>query len=106
MRNRLFLILFCLLALSTRGQVFTVDTIAYSGNPNNRINLVIMGDGYTSSEMIKFRSDAQLVTNYFFSVPPFSRYQNFFSVFAIEVLSNESGNDHPGTVRISATDLL
>lgn len=94
------------------GQVFNVDTIRYNGNPNNRINLLIMGDGYTTGEMATFRSDARLVANYFFSVPPFSKYQNFFNVYGIEVVSNESGTDHPetasdcniGSVPITAVD--
>lgn len=97
MRTRLLIAVFTLISLSSAAQVFTVDTIAYNGNPNNRINLLIMGDGYMSSEMNTFRSDAQLVANYFFSVPPYNLYRNFFNVFAIEVISNESGNDHPGT---------
>ncbi len=96
MRNRLLIFAFALLSFNMTAQVFTVDTIAYNGNPNNRINLLIMGDGYMSSEMNTFRSDAQLVANYFFSVPPYSLYRNFFNVFGIEVVSNESGNDHPG----------
>lgn len=97
MRSKLLVLLICLFSLKAGAQIFNVDTVAYNGNPNNRINLVIMGDGYTSGEMSTFRSDAQLVANYFFSVPPFSLYPDFFNVFAIEVVSNESGNDHPET---------
>jgi len=81
----------------SEAQVFNVDTIRFNGNPNNRINLLIMGDGYTAGQMSTFRSDARQVANYFFSIPPFSKYQNFFNVFGIEVVSNESGNDHPET---------
>ncbi len=97
MRTRLLIVVLALLSLNSGAQIFTVDTIAYNGNPNNRINLLILGDGYMSSEMSTFRSDAQLVANYFFSIPPYNLYRNFFNVFAIEVVSNESGNDHPGT---------
>ncbi|MBP6333869.1 MAG: T9SS type A sorting domain-containing protein [Bacteroidia bacterium] len=97
MINRFLTLLLILSALSSNAQVFTVDTIAFNGNPNNRINLLILGDGYTTGEMSTFRNDATTVSNYFFSVPPFSLYADFFNVFAIEVVSNESGTDHPET---------
>lgn len=103
MRNKLLVFIMCLFSLQSGAQVFNVDTIAYNGNPNNRINLVIMGDGYTVGELSTFRSDARLVANYFFSTPPFSLYQNFFNVFGIEVVSNESGNDHPATASDEGT---
>ncbi len=97
MRNKLLILFLLVASTAARAQVFTVDTIAYHGNPNNRINLLIMGDGYTSGELSTFRTDAQSVANYFFSVPPYSLYANFFNVFGIEVVSNESGTDHPET---------
>ena len=56
-----------------------------------------MGDGYTVSDTAQFRTDALTVANYFLSVPPFSQYRNFFNFFSVKVISNDSGNDHPGT---------
>src|SRR5690606_4255792 len=38
---------------------------------------------------------------YFFGVSPFAEYRNYFNVFAIQVISEESGADHPAT----ATDV-
>ncbi|MBK6400030.1 MAG: hypothetical protein IPF75_17720 [Bacteroidetes bacterium] len=43
-----------------------------------------------------FRTNAMSVMNYFISTPPFNMYSNFFNFFGIEVISNESGTDHPG----------
>ncbi|REJ82900.1 MAG: T9SS C-terminal target domain-containing protein [Bacteroidetes bacterium] len=91
------LLFFILTGNISTGQVFNVDTVLYNGDPNNRINLIIMGDGYTNAEMSQFRTDARTVSNYLFSIPPFLQYQEFFNVFAIEVVSNESGTDHPAT---------
>ena len=78
-------------------QVFVVDTIYYHGDPDNRINLVIIGDGYPNGEISQFRLDTHTVADYFLAIEPFKTYQNFFNFFAIEVVSNESGTDHPGT---------
>ncbi len=99
-----YFILLCLL-LSCRyatAQIFVVDTLIYNGNPNNRINLLILGDGYTSAQMGLFRTNALAVGNYLLNTPPFNQYKPFFNVFAIEVVSNQSGNDHPGNSSDSA----
>lgn len=91
----------CLASLLTcnihllKAQTFIVDTIVYNGNPSNRINLVLLGDGYTSAEMVTFRADAQTVANYFLTQQLFLAYRKFFNFFAVEVVSNESGSDHP-----------
>jgi hypothetical protein len=56
---------------------------------------VIMGDGYTSFEMDEFHSDTERVIHDFFAVPPWSEYHNFINIYRIDVISNESGADHP-----------
>ncbi len=83
------------------GQIFPVDTLQYNGLPNKRVNLVILGDGYTASEMAKFSADARKLTQELFQQRPFSNYRNYFNVFAIKVPSNQSGASHPG----NATDV-
>lgn len=88
-------------AIHAQTTVLGVDTIWKSGPINKRINLVIMGDGYTSSEMTQFLTDVNNVTNYFFNMPPFSFYKNYFNIFAIKCASPQSGVTHLGT----ATDV-
>ncbi len=87
--------------LSNYAQLFDVDTIQFTGDINNRINLVILGDGYQSHELPQYIIDANKFTNTFFSNSPYLEYQQFFNVIAIKVPSNESGASHPGT----ATDV-
>ena len=99
MKIKSHLLLLALLFFGTvqiKAQVFKVDTLLYSGDPDNRINLVIMGDGYTISDTTLFRTNAMSVVSYFLSTPPFNKYSNFFNFIGIEVISNESGTDHPG----------
>lgn len=90
-----------LLSQFSYAQVFDVDTILWSGASNNRINLVILGDGYQSSELSKFSTDAQAFTNKLFSQTPYKEYKNYFNVVIIKVPSNASGASHPG----AATDV-
>ncbi|WP_299557104.1 M64 family metallopeptidase [Seonamhaeicola sp.] len=82
-------------------QIFDVEPIKISGDDNKRINLVILSEGYQTSELSDFITDATNFTNDMFSQSPFSEYTNYFNVYAIKVDSNESGSDHPGT----ATDV-
>ncbi len=100
---RIFLAIVFLLftSLACEAQSFKVDTIFFSGKSEKFINIVMLPDGYQESELAKFKEDAEAFVNVFFTVPPFDRYSNYFNVFIVNVPSNESGADHPGT----ATDV-
>lgn len=91
------MILVCFLQNTTAQIVVGVDTLLNSGSKNNRINLVFMGDGYTSTQQSQFISDVNTIVNKLFITPPFNRYTNFFNVYAIKVVSVESGCDHAHT---------
>ena len=77
-------------------QVFQVDTLQYKGDSEKYINIVIMGDGYTSSEQVNFIADANNLSDYLFTQTPWFNYSNYFNVFAIRVISSQSGTTHPG----------
>lgn len=101
MKNKLA-ILFSLAGAMLYGQtVIGVDTLLKSGPVSKRINLVIMGDGYTNPQIPQFQTDAAAISNYLLTTPPFNNYQNYFNVFAIKCVSPQSGVTHPGT----ATDV-
>ncbi len=89
-------IVFVLNCFTTNAQVIKVDTLIYNGNPSNRINLLIIGDGYRSTQMAKFKSDALINANYLLTISPFDEYADFFNVFALEVASVDTSIDHPG----------
>ncbi|QRM88057.1 T9SS type A sorting domain-containing protein [Lacinutrix sp. WUR7] len=79
------------------GQIFDKVTIKNSGDDNNRINLVILSEGYQTSELPQFEIDATNFMNDFFAEEPFASYENYFNVHILKVPSNESGSTHPGT---------
>ncbi len=91
-----FFMLFAFYCLQLKSQTYKVDTLFYSGNPSNRINILILGDGYTSAQMEQFKRDALINANYFLKTEPFNNYKNFFNFFAVEVISTQSDIDHPG----------
>ena len=67
-----------------------------NGRPENKVDLVILAEGYTQAEIEKFYSDAQRVTGYLFSEEPFRSLQNKFNVRAVFSPSIDSGTDVPG----------
>ena len=68
-----------------------VRTIASSGQIENRINLTIVGDGYTAAQKDQFFADAQRMTDDLFSATTFKSYLPLFNVHAVFVPSNQSG---------------
>lgn len=97
MNKLLSILIFGLFVQLASAQIFDVDTIQYTGPIDNRINLVILGDGYQKSELSKLLIDANNFSSGFFSERPYAEYQNYFNVFVIKVPSNESGASHPRT---------
>ena len=62
-----------------------------TGPPQERLNLVILGDGYTAAEMQKYRDQVDKHLNIQWSFEPFKSYRNYFNVYMIEVESSVSG---------------
>lgn len=93
------LALFVTLASFSLGnaQTFNVDTLVKNGDLNHCINFVFMGDGYTASQQSNYITAVQNIKDSIFSKVPFSNYKNYFNVFAIKVVSQESGVKHPHT---------
>lgn len=78
-------------------QIFDVETIKNEGDNDKRINLIILSEGYQTSEFSKFKTDAESLVSDMFSQSPFAEYYKYFNVHIIKVPSNESGADHPAT---------
>lgn len=67
-----------------------------NGKPENKVDLVILAEGYTQADMDKFVEDAKRVTQYLFDEEPFKSEKSKFNVKAILTPSIESGTDIPG----------
>jgi len=79
----------------------SLETILDNGPASNRLNLVVLSEGYTASQLPRFLVDATNVVNTLLSHSPYLEYSNYANAFALSVASNESGSDHPlyGTYR-------
>lgn len=68
-----------------------VRTLSGSGQTKNRINLTIVGDGYTADQKDRFFADATRIKDELFAETTFRSYQPLFNVHAVFVPSKESG---------------
>ena len=76
-----------------RGQ--TVTNLIDHGDPANRIDLVVVSEGYTASELDKFAADANTFASNFFASEVYGEYASYFNVRTVAVASNQSGASHP-----------
>ena len=66
-----------------------------NGNSANRVDLLIMGDGYTSAQAALFATDAAGLETSFFSISPYAEYRNYVNTSALFTASVQAGADHP-----------
>jgi hypothetical protein len=67
-----------------------------NGNMENKVDLVILAEGYKKEEMEKFLADARRVLGYLFDEEPFKSAKDNFNVRAVLTPSIDSGTDVPG----------
>ncbi|MET9852844.1 M64 family metallopeptidase [Streptomyces sp. NPDC006450] len=62
-----------------------------NGPTGDRLDVVVIGDGYTAAELGKFRTDAQAKWAEVTAVEPYATYRNLFNVWTVDAVSRESG---------------
>ncbi len=71
--------------------------IFHSGDPASKVDLLILGDGYTADENPKFIRDAKRLTTMLFAVSPYKEHKSDFNVWGLCPPSRESGISRPST---------
>ncbi|MBI9072389.1 MAG: peptidase M64 [Melioribacteraceae bacterium] len=66
-----------------------------NGDPHKKVDVVILGDGYTLEQAEKFKSDLERFTKIFFEQEPYKSQKNNFNVYGVFKPSEESGVDEP-----------
>ncbi len=74
-----------------------VETIFENGPPSEKVDLLLISEGYTEKELPKFRADAKRLLNRMFTTEPFKSRIKDFNVRALEIPSAESGIHQPRT---------
>jgi hypothetical protein len=78
--------------VAPRGKVWTVFE---NGPPEEKVDLLILGEGYTESELPKFHADVKRLTDRLFATEPFKSRKRDFNVRAIDLPSSVSGVNRP-----------
>jgi hypothetical protein len=69
--------------------------VVENGPPADKVDLLLLGDGYTAGEMAKWHADAKRLADLLFSVSPFRERRSDFNVWALDTPSDESGVARP-----------
>ena len=86
--------------------LWNVETLRDNGPSSNRIDIVVVGDGYTSADLPTYHTHVESVVTSFFLEAPLSAYSGLFNVHRVDVISNESGVDNDPTQGISRDTAL
>jgi hypothetical protein len=74
-----------------RAPMGRVWTIFENGPPAEKVDLLLIGEGYTEAELPKFHADATRLLNALFDEEPFKSRKSDFNVRALELPSAQSG---------------
>jgi hypothetical protein len=74
-----------------------VVAIHKSGDPATKVDLLLMGDGYTAEEQDAFFEKAKELTDILFASYPFSKRKDDFNVWAVAPPAGRSGVSRPST---------
>ena len=66
-----------------------------NGDSNRKVDIVIVPDGYTASQMSLFKKDCAKFRDEFFSYEPYASHKDDFNIHAVLAPSQESGVDEP-----------
>ncbi len=75
--------------------ILPVFDIHKSGNPQSKVDIVILPEGYTEMELGKFIEDCHMLTKQFFAFAPYTQNEDKFNMKAVWIPSAESGSDSP-----------
>ncbi|HUN64132.1 MAG TPA: IgA Peptidase M64 [Candidatus Sulfotelmatobacter sp.] len=67
------------------------------GDPASKVDLLVLGDGYTAGERAKFEKDARRFTEMLFATPPFREHRAQFNVWGLCPAAEESGVSRPSS---------
>lgn len=73
------------------------QSLAPPPNPANRVHMVFVGDGYTAGQIGTYTNQVNTISASFFNKDPYLTYQPYFTVYRVDVVSNQSGVDNDPT---------
>ncbi len=68
-----------------------------NGPPSQKVDLLVIGEGYAENEMAKLRKDVERLVGKLFATEPFRSRKNDFNVRVLELTATKSGVHRPRT---------
>jgi hypothetical protein len=84
---------------------YRVFDVLDNGDSHQKVDLAILGEGYSAGDVEKFRRDLQRYADIFFGMEPYKHLKKYFNIRGVLPLSEESGVDEPRQGRYRATAL-
>lgn len=75
---------------------YDFEKLYFNSAPEKALDIVLIPEGYTASEIEKFRKRAKEFSDFMLSISPFDEYKNKINFWLIISPSEESGCDIPG----------
>jgi hypothetical protein len=72
-------------------------TLQKMGDPAGKVDLLVLGDGYTAAERKKFEGDARRFMETLFAASPFKEHRKDFNVWGLCPAAEESGVSRPSS---------
>ena len=76
-----------------------------TGPPSEKVDLLVIGEGYTAAEVSKFHDDARRLVDALFEEEPFKSRRSDFNVWGLDLPSAESGVSRPRAAQFRRTPL-
>jgi hypothetical protein len=73
----------------------TYTGVMVNGDPAAKYDIVFIGDGFTLAEQDKFNSRVNMAVNALWNLAPFSSHMCALNIWRVNVVSADSGVDHP-----------
>lgn len=74
---------------------FPIDTVYYSGNYSEKVDIVFIPEGYTEDQMELFLNDCKKFSQYLLAASPYKENKDKFNFWSVKAPSRESGTDIP-----------
>lgn len=82
--------------IKEKAKPFQNFKVHFSGEPSQKLDIVLIPEGYSTEEMNKFKEDCKRFAGYLFEYSPFKENQNKINIWGVEAPSVQSGTDIPG----------
>ncbi len=82
-----------------------ITKLQYKGESAQKVDLVVIAEGYTATEQDKFLKDARRLCDSLFSYSPYNNHKNDFNIWAVHLNSKDSETDYPGIDKWNNTSL-